>query len=119
MQEVDFLCTWFCEIQPTGDDIFEYVQYTVFGKGDRKLIGMNPLFQGKRLLDMTIKMWTEDLSNGLIGYDELREHFNCEFFDKMIDSIMGKIIKTKQYNRNESIPIISSSNRIVFVSKSR
>ena len=73
------------------------------------------MFQGKRLLDLTVKMWTEDLSNGLIGYDELKEDFNCEFFNRVVRSIMKKIIEKKSFNPREGLGIIAGSNRILYV----
>jgi hypothetical protein len=121
-QEVDFLIKeW--KLSPTEQQIKEYIGVTVLGKATDKSFEAqrdseaNPLLIAKRKLDIMVKMWTEDLEKGLISYQELREDFNCPYFDRTLKSIWKSNSK-KPYDVHyltsvtHGIKAISLTNRI-------
>lgn len=82
-QEIDFLRK-FLGAKNKKEEEENYINYTVKGyKGDSS----NSLFLAKRKLDMTIKLWRQDMHDGILAYWELTEDFNCPYADKMIKSI--------------------------------
>ena len=44
----------------------------------------NGYYQGKRIMDITAKMWIKDIENGLLTKGELYEEFPKWFIDKII-----------------------------------
>ena len=68
-EEIDFLCTVF-NVEPNDEEIQDYLNVSVRGKGvGYKNIGgtNNSLLLAKRRLDISIKMWREDLTVGILG----------------------------------------------------
>jgi len=79
----------------TDDEIQAYFDYTVKGKGD--IDKNNRLFLAKWSLDVMVKMWREDITNGLFGVQELKDDFNDEYFNELMDSIVKSV--TPEYRR--------------------
>lgn len=95
-QEIDFLCNLFKVNNPTQEEIDEYIKATVLGIGQMSSGALNNgkrnrLFDAKRKLDINIKMWREDLTTGMLGADELKEDFNCEYGNKLVNSIINSV----------------------------
>jgi len=87
----------------------------VHGEGSSGRSNDNPLFQSKRQLDIDVKMWTVDLSNGWVGYGELKDGFDHPYFDKVIRSIMKRVVSERLYDRREGLSVLSGSNRIEYL----
>ncbi len=100
--EIDFLYKEFprhFEHEPSQEEKEEYVLATVHGKGKVSIGGIgqgrtqNPIFDAKRTLDITIKMWRESLytdknPSGVFFIQELYDEFGgTEFGKKLIDSV--------------------------------
>jgi len=94
--EIDFFRKFF-NVNPTTKEIIKYFDM-VSGGGEKN--EKNILFQAKRRLDMTIKMWRQDLVDGLLLYKELKEDFNHPYASKVIGSLMSGIMKDKNSNSN-------------------
>jgi hypothetical protein len=101
-EEINFLSSVYKVPNPTDQEIKEYLDNTVLGIGKFSSGGMegsvsNRLFEAKRKLDIDIKSWREDLTKGLLGADELKEDFNCEYGNKLVDSILNGV--TREYRQ--------------------
>lgn len=75
---------------PTEEEIAAYIDHTV--RGGKVLAARddaNRLMQAKRNLDMTIKMWIEDLSSGLLRLDELQRDpaFAHPWAQRMLETV--------------------------------
>lgn len=79
--EIDFLEKWGLNQEPfiaTDEEKIGYINETVHGiKQPKKMWNVqgNKLCEAKRMVDITIKMWIEDLKTGMLSLDELREDF--------------------------------------------
>lgn len=116
-QEIDFICTFFCEPKghvPTVSEINNYIESTVLGtkkdsgggiKGETSI-----LFQGKRNLDMTIKMWREDLLAGMLSLSELEEDYNGYPYGRKLLLSIKKGIDFNQYKKGKGFPDIVAMN---------
>ena len=117
-QEIDFLKSAF-DVNPTKNEIEEYFGHTVKGEGIKLTKDghsvENCLFQAKRRLDITVKMWTEDLANGLLGAWELTESFNNGYATRLVKSIMKGIIKKNQFEEGKGSVIVSAGNRVWYL----
>ena len=117
IQEVDFLCTYFMEHKgyyPAQKEIEEYVESTVLGTKKAFKGGVDgisaPLFQAKRSLDMSIKMWRKDLVDGILDFSELEENYgNHPYGDRLLKSI-HKGLCFQRYQVGEGFPEITVSN---------
>lgn len=80
-------------LQEVNDDhVSEFIDLTVHGKRREGHDGQrshNPLFVAKRTLDMSVKMWIEDIQAGLITHEELRD--GSAYLDRVVDSLMKKL----------------------------
>lgn len=102
-KEIEFLCTHFGgEIKDAED----YIQATVHGISDTEdKFSSNSLRIAKTKLDRNIKMWREDLDNGLLLPWELEEEFGAsEFGKKLIKSV---IESTHQWHYYYSNPVVA------------
>lgn len=99
-QEIDFLIKYFSSGTVTSADKEDYINHTVLGikKNNKgKFDFDNPLFQAKRSLDISIKLWQEDLFEGLLGIRELLEDFNHHpYAYKVLDAIRKTLIKKRK-----------------------
>lgn len=89
--EIEFLMSYFGRgVVPSQEQKEEYIRITVHGKKSQgKFTLDNPIFTAKMSLDRTIKMWREDLVNGLLGIEELESDFgSSEYGRKLIQSIL-------------------------------
>lgn len=93
-EEINFLEKWGLNQEPftaTDEEKIGYIQETVHGiKQPARMWNVpgNRLCEAKRLVDITIKMWIEDLKTGMLSLDELREDFvDSPHGLKLIDSI--------------------------------
>lgn len=72
-EEVEYL-QHFARFTATEDDVQEYIAATVHGDTKEKdKLSQNKLRHAKARLNMTIAMWTEDISTGLLALSELIE----------------------------------------------
>lgn len=63
-------------------------------------------------LDRSIKMWREDLVNGLISIDELYEDFgDSSYGKKLVDSVLSSLNFTR-YKNDEGYIILTILNLI-------
>ena len=90
-QEIDFLRKHFGAKNKKSEEE-EYIKQTV--RGEESNIN-NSLFQAKRSLDITIKMWRQDMHDGILAYWELTEDFNCSYADRMVKGIRKGLPKPK------------------------
>lgn len=116
-QEVDFICTFFCDPKgclPTEEEIKDYVASTVLGtkkdSGGGMAGGTSILFQGKRNLDMTIKMWRKDLLDGLLYFGELEEDYGSHPFGRKLLNSICKSIDFEKYEKGKGFPEIVGMN---------
>lgn len=97
-EEIDYLKTWNKSgIEITNDHIEEYINATVYGKGQGGKLSTNPLVTAKQRLEVTLAMWKEDLTVGLLSFQELLDDATCEFEKKLIHSIRDSV--TAKYRR--------------------
>jgi len=100
-EEVDFLAKHYKEpFEPTNNEVKDYIFQTALGgKLSKKYEERNRLIQRKRSLDIMVKMWTEDLSDGLLGIWELLDNWKHPHFKKVargiIKGIKGSEVKVK------------------------
>lgn len=73
----------------TVEEMDDYISKTVHGKITDGNNDTNRLFQAKRRLDMTVKMWTEDLREGLVMHTELTD--GSPFIDRVMNGILKKL----------------------------
>lgn len=97
-EEIDYLKTWNKSgIEITDEHVEEYINATVHGKGEGGKLSTNPLVTAKQRLEVTLAMWKEDLTIGLLSFQELLDDATCEFEKKLIysirDSVTGKYRK--------------------------
>ena len=93
-QEIEFLINHFVNgDNPTEQDKIDYISKTVHGESVKD----NPLMVAKWNLDIMIEAWRVDLVRGLISKEELIDDFNCEFFSRLIKTIIKGI--TPKYRR--------------------
>ena len=113
-EEIDFLIEWINfestkNYQPTQNEKEEYIKSTVLGK--KKFYsrgiggtGKNNLFDAKRELDITIKMWREGILEGTILVDELYEDFKTPYSKKLL--IVSKFSESIAKFKPDSLPEI-------------
>ena len=95
-EEIDFYKRTY-NINPTDKEIEDFINHTVYGKKSKnfkELVYSNKknLFNCKRWLDMTVKMWTEDFKKGWSSPKWLLDDETDPFVRKLIKSA-GKSIK--------------------------
>lgn len=106
-EEINFLARNFI---PTEKEKIEYINETVYGQ---KTNG-NRISENKRILDITIKMWREDIVNGIILIDELYDDAELKQFPyaiKVIDSVV-KSLDFKKYKSGMGSANITAKNII-------
>ncbi len=99
-EEIDWICKHFCNgYIPTQEEMKEYIQISVYGKGSGKVgtlghANKNPILNGKRALDIQIKMWRKDIADGFFMVSEFDEEGLMEGYgDKIFKSIMQNLPK--------------------------
>lgn len=104
-QEIDFLCRHMgTSFTPTEDEKKEYVMKTVHGVGNRLNLGLsenteNRIEIAKRVLDISIKMWTEDMQKGLLSHWELTDGFdNHPYAIRIVNRIRKSLIPFPSYD---------------------
>ena len=113
-EEIDWLAKHFVTkgIVVTDAHKQDYIQVSVYGEGSGKVdVGgkgtQNPLLIAKRSLDMNIKMWRQDIGNGLFAIWEFEEdEFMQGYGEKIFRSIMLNLPKQtpgEGYFRTSSI----------------
>jgi hypothetical protein len=110
-EEIAFLKKHF-RANPDEKEIEEYIGWTVQGEKGNKdgKRDNNSLFQAKRRLDMTIKMWAEDMKEGILGYWELEEDLGCPYFNKILLTIRKKLSTKPFYDGDATIAKIAWLN---------
>lgn len=97
-QEVDFIIKFFCKKVPTEQEIEEYINVTVHGLGKefQDKFSLNILRNGKQRMQVSMAMWKEDLTRGLLSVDELKDDFkDYPYGLKIVDSIIRSV--TREY----------------------
>lgn len=91
-EEIDWLCKHFAQGHvPSEDEIGTYIKATVNGLGSGYNRDNNEkLLNAKRRLDIQIKMWRQDIADGIIGVWEFAEEMEG-YGDKIFKSIMKNI----------------------------
>lgn len=99
-EEVWFLSHKWYNFEPTDSEIEEYIEATVHGTKDiGGKFSKNLLMQAKTAMDRTIKVWREDLLNGLLSVAELYEDFgDSAYGKKLIDAIGNGMDYSKPRN---------------------
>lgn len=87
--EVEYL-QHFARFTASDEDVKDYIEATVHGKttlGDK--LSSNKLRHAKARLNMTIAMWVEDLSTGLLSFDELLEdpQLQSPYIQRIIETL--------------------------------
>lgn len=103
--EINFLAKEFGNsFVPTEEECQEYINHTVHG-GKRN--EDNRLFMAKRGLDISIKMWRDDLVIGQLGVNELSEDFGGgDYVKTLIHSIVKGIspqFRRKTLTKNKDL----------------
>ena len=121
-EEVDFFSkTAKIPFQPTDEEIKEYLDETVRGikiQHSNAWQKRNRISESKRLFDITIPMWKEDLVKGMLVVDELKEDFKeYPYGIRLIDSIIKGItphyrnkILQKALEKKEEITLNAFTN---------
>ena len=75
-EEMDFLSNYLqLKYTPTQEEIVEYLEYCVNGKGNLDNRSLNRLFQSKRRFEIAIVLWKEDIKEGILHPSELQEEY--------------------------------------------
>lgn len=92
-EEIDFICYHFADKYiPSKEEREEYIKVSVLGVDKQSIKDDNKILQAKRTLDITLKMWRQDLTIGLLGADELQEDFkDFPYGLKLIDSVINSV----------------------------
>lgn len=90
-EEIDFLQRRFSRISFTGADVTEYINATVYGKGEGDKFSTNPICIAKQRKDLQVALWREDLTRGIISFSELEEDFTCPYGARLIEGIRKSI----------------------------
>lgn len=114
LEEIDFLEKNFSAGQTSLEQKNEYINWSVRGKRIGEVGGnsgnTNPLAEAKRRLDINIKMWREDLQNGLFSVDEFTDPkqggFDHPFALKLFKGILKGIDFSKANPLKGSAQII-------------
>lgn len=104
-QEIDFLVgifPRFFSTEPTVEEMNDFVRNTALGKMrmSNGVMGekTNPIFSAKRMLDISVKQWREDLTKGYLSIDELREEYaSLPYGKRLIESVFLSV--TPEYRR--------------------
>jgi len=104
-REIDFLQKYFSKNKLfTSNEIDQFILWTSKGEGgdSDSIKSRNSVFQAKRSLDITIKMWREDLGyNGrepIIAFYEIEMwHDSHPYIMKVINSMRRNIGRTNRY----------------------
>lgn len=116
--EIDFLLRYFSPVayyDPSQEEVERYFNATVLGKGKESLGGLDggipsSLFLAKRNLDMTIKMWREDLVNGALGIEELEADYSSHPYGKRLILSIVKGLDFQKYVPRKGLPEIAAGN---------
>lgn len=112
-QEIAFFIKHF-DVTPDQKEIEEYIKWVTKGIKPENTYdstrNSNSLFQAKRKLDMSIKMWTKDLQDGLIAYWELENEFNDAFFKKLLVNIRKKLVPHYEYGGQLEFAVLGYLN---------
>jgi hypothetical protein len=103
-QEIDFLSREYNKskiFEPTQEEIEQYIEYTVHGVAKTierygNAVGQdNRLIRNQRLLNMSISMWKQDLTTGLLSAEDLLEDYTSPYGQKMVMGVLKSI--TREY----------------------
>lgn len=107
-QEIDFLSIIFRDsrfgkkdFQATPEEIVEFINYTSKGIGTNLDIRneTNWLKISKRLLDISVKQWAEDMKEWLLLYTEILEDYdNHPYVIRIINSIRKQLTTKHSYD---------------------
>lgn len=117
-QEIDFLTQVWPDksFESTQEEVEEFINYTIKGvkiKDGRS--GGNRIFQNKRNLEISAKMWIDDILDMRLSLVELQEDFNHPYTDHLIDSIRKQVVrKRRQLKQNTGSPFLTTSGKYVF-----
>lgn len=106
-EEIDFFSSFAKNpFIPTETEIENYINQTVYGKKENALFAWsssNRISVSKRQFDISIKMWIDDLSSGLLSIDELYEEYGQHpFGKKLVHSVQKALNKPNtQYLFNQ------------------
>lgn len=108
-EEVDFLYSWRSEKKSYNqEEVEDFINVTVYGKDSvyhkEDVLNRNFLLESKRFLEITIGMWREDLTLGMLGVEELRNEWpDSRYAQNLITSLMNSIsasYRTKVMTKN-------------------
>lgn len=110
VEEIEYIKTWNkSTLEITDKHVEEYINATVYGKGEGGKMSSNPLVSAKQRLEVTLALWKEDLTLGLISFQELLDDATCEFEKKLIYSIKQSIsrkYRVSTFNNSKMKPTI-------------
>lgn len=99
-EEIDFLSIAF-NIKPDENQKIEFVKITALWEWIKWDIRYekNPLIISKRKLDITVKMWAEDMRDWILYYKELLEDYdNHPYIVKIVNSIRKNLTPKPTYD---------------------
>lgn len=108
---------WVNNFTPTQEEIEQYIRHTVHGS--KEISGKlnqesNRLFVAKRMVDISVKAWREDLTRGLLSTAELLEDAaNCLYEQKLISSTITSITpeyRRKVFSKSKEATILAFTN---------
>lgn len=107
-QEIDFLIEHFVRSEVSKEDKEEFCNVTA--RGGKGMFTDNPLLNAKRKLDITVKMWREDLCNGHLAVFELQEDFTCPYGKRVINSVIKSVTPEYRKKNMSDMTILSYTN---------
>jgi len=111
-QEIDFLEKCYGAKNYTEKDIEDYLNATVHGKGKADKFEKNELMMAKRRLDIQIKLWREDMQDGILAYWELEEDEELKhpYFLKILKTMRKTNVTKPHYDGNFGVATVAYLN---------
>ena len=113
LEEIQFM-EEFGKCSSTIEQREQYINATVNGIGNASIDQFgrqnNPLLIAKRSLEISMGAWREDLANGMLSIQELKEDFGNSNFGKNLLKSLSKGIKPNYEKSLECLDIYKRSN---------
>lgn len=100
--EIDFMSFYpMVKFNPTEEEIEDYIKRTVYGLENVEkniYIQKNRLWLAKRIMDIQIKDWKRDMTDGQLAYWEFLEDYCHPYMNKIVNTLRKSIIPHQNYN---------------------
>lgn len=109
-QEIEFLSNEFKKFSPTEQEVEQFIEYTVYGKGKTEqkhgkvACDSNRLILAKRSLEISSAMWKQDITTGLLSVRELAEDYPSEYGKRFVKGLCKSITREYRMKQLQTTP---------------